>query len=52
MQQTEQELEERSAEWTPAGAAARGLSLVEVLTDFLQGASRYVLEEDGDFDCA
>jgi hypothetical protein len=51
MQRTEQELEEL-AERTGAGIGTEGPSLVEVLTDFLRGASRYVLEEDGDFDCA
>ena len=52
MQQTEQEPKELLAERTPAGTATEGASLVEVLTDFLRGASRYVLEEDGDFDVA
>jgi hypothetical protein len=52
MQQTEQEPRELSADPAPIGTAPEGPSLVEVLTDFLQGASRYVLEEDGDFDFA
>jgi hypothetical protein len=52
MQQTAQEPEELLAEPTPEGTVPGGPSLVEVLTDFLRGASRYVLEEDGDFDFA
>ena len=52
MQQTEQEPEELLVEPTPAGTAPGGPSLVEVLTGFLRGAGRYVLEEDGDFDFA
>ena len=52
MQQMEQEVFELSAEYTATPVAAEKPSLVKVLTDFLQGASRHVLEEDCDSYCA
>ena len=50
MQPKEQEHQELLTELPPArgGPGAERTSLVEVLTDFLRGASQYVLEDDGE----
>lgn len=52
MQQMEQEVFELPTEYPVAAAVAEKPSLVKILTDFLQGASRHVLEEDCDSYCA